>query len=123
MLAPVYRSIEARSTVLGLAFPAEFTIVLTAWWAGMLTLGAFSGAGLAAATYALVRIVNYGRADGFVQHFLQWRVRRALHRGRLSAAARVPVARTRRLPFAVYAPTSRDLEAQLDTALRLRSTR
>jgi hypothetical protein len=99
MLAPVYRSLEARSTVLGLAFPAEFSIVLCAWWAGMLLLGAFPGLALALGTYVLVRALNYGRAEGFVQHWLQWKLRRSLYAARLSAGARVAHSRTRRFPF------------------------
>ena len=102
MLAPVYRSLEARSTVLGLTFPSEFTIVLCAWWAGMLGIGAFWGAGFAAATYVAVRALNYGRADGFVQHWLHWQVRRALFDGRASAVARVAPGRVRRFPFAEH---------------------
>jgi hypothetical protein len=123
MLAPVYRSLEARSTVLGLAFPAEFTIVLSSWWAGMLALGPFSGLLVAAATYALVRLVNYGRADGFVQHFLQWKVRQVLHAGRLSAAARVAPGRARPLPGHPDAPTSPDLAARADALAIARSAR
>jgi hypothetical protein len=112
MHAPVYRSLEARSTVLGLAFPAEFTIVLSSWWAGMLALGAFSGLAVAIGTYVLVRLVNYGRADGFVQHFLQWKLRQALHAGRLCAVARVAPGRVRRFPYAPYAPACGELSAR-----------
>src|ERR1700694_2259747 len=98
MLAPVYRSLEARSTVLGLAFPAEFSIVLCAWWAGMLLIGGFPGLALALGASVLARTLHYGRAEGFVQHWLQWKVRRALFEGRLSAAARVSPSRTRCFP-------------------------
>jgi hypothetical protein len=111
VLAPVYRNLEARSTVAGLAFPAEFTIVLSSWWAGMLTVGAFSGLASAACTYAIVRAVNYGRAEGFVQHYVQHRLRTLLYGGRLSAAARVSPARTRRLPFARYDRTAGGVHA------------
>ena len=117
MLAPVYRSLEARSTVLGLAFPAEFTIVLSAWWAGMLLLGAFSGLGVAAVVYAAVRALSYGRAEGFVQHWLQWRARQALYAGRLAAAARVPSSRARRFPFGPYAHGDEDLTRALLRAI------
>ena len=117
MLAPVYRSLEARSTVVGLAFPAEFSIVLCAWWAGMLLLGAFPGLALALATYVLVRALNYGRAEGFVQHWLQWKLRRALFADRLSAAARVAPSRTRRFPFADYGYVGADEAQRLLAAL------
>ena len=113
MLAPVYRSLEARSTVLGLAFPAEFSIVLCAWWAGMLLLGAFPGLALALGTYVLVRALNYGRAEGFVQHWLQWKLRRSLYAGRLSAGARVAPSRTKRFPFGEYAHTGADQARRL----------
>ena len=53
MRAPVYRSLEAKNTVLGLAFPTEFTVVLSAWWAGMISAGAFIGSGIAVASYVL----------------------------------------------------------------------
>ena len=123
MLAPVYRSLESRSTVVGLAFPGEFTIVLCAWWAGMLFLGAFSGLAVAVGTYVIVRVVNYGRADGFVQHFLQWTLRRALYAGRLSGAARASPTRSRALPHAVHAPTSEEFARQLAAFLADRRDR
>jgi hypothetical protein len=102
MLAPVYRSLETRSTILGLAFPAEFSLVLVAWWGGMLGLGAFPGLFLALGTYALVRSVGYGRSEGFVQHWLQWQLRRLLYSSRLSAGSRVGSSRIRRFPFGTY---------------------
>lgn len=117
MLAPVYRSLEARNTVLGLAFPAEFSLVLSAWWAGMLLLGAFPGLALAMATYVVVRGLNYGRAEGFVQHWLQWALRRLLCRARLSAAARIAPSRTRRFPFGDYGHAGDDATRRLLAAL------
>ena len=47
--------------------------------------------------YVAVRVVNYGRAPGFLQHWVVWQVRRARTAGLLSAAAR---ARCPRFPFA-----------------------
>lgn len=121
MRAPVYRSLEAKNTVLGLAFPTEFTVVLCAWWAGMLSAGAFIGSGVAVAAYVLIRIANYGRAEGFVQHFLQFQIRRALSDGRLSAAARVSVARAPRFPHGDYRYEGEDLAARLFALVRSRT--
>jgi hypothetical protein len=119
--APVYRSLEARNTVLGLAFPTEFTVVLSAWWAGMLTAGAFIGSGIAVAAYAVVRIANYGRAEGFVQHFLQFKVRGLVSGGRLTAAARVGAARASRFPHGDYAYEGQNLAARLFDLVRNRN--
>jgi len=102
MVAPVYRSLEARSTVVGLAFPGELTIVLCAWWGGMLVLGAFPGLGTALAVYVSVRVIGYGHSEGFVQHWLQWQLRRILFANRLSAAARAAPSRAHHFPFARY---------------------
>jgi len=102
VFAPVYRSLESRSSVLGLSFPTEFSIVLCAWWAGMLAIGAISGLLLALTTYVLVRALGYGRSEGFVQHWLQWQLRRYVYRGRLSAGARVAPPRARRFAYGRY---------------------
>ena len=113
MRAPVYRSLEAKNTVLGLTFPTEFTVVLSAWWVGMLSAGAFIGSGVAVAGYVLIRVANYGRAEGFVQHFLQFKVRRLVSGGRLSAAARVDAGRAPRFPYGEYRYEGQDLAARL----------
>jgi hypothetical protein len=119
--APVYRSLEARNTVLGLAFPTEFTVVLCAWWAGMISAGAFLGSGIAVAAYVLIRVANYGRAEGFVQHFLQYQVRRLVSRGRLSAAARVGTARAPKFPHGDHGYVGEDLAARLFELVRSRT--
>lgn len=116
MRAPVYRSLEARNTVLGLTFPTEFTVALCAWWAGMLAAGAFVGSGIAVAAYVLIRIANYGRAEGFVQHFLQFKVRQIVSGGRLSAAARVRPGRTPWFPHGESRYVGEDLAARLAAA-------
>ncbi len=121
MRAPVYRSLEARNTVLGLAFPTEFTVVLCAWWAGMISAGAFVGSGIAVAAYVLIRVANYGRAEGFVQHFLQYQVRRLVSRGRLSAAARVGTGRAPKFPHGDYGYVGEDLAARLFELVRSRT--
>ena len=88
MLAPVYRHLDAPSTFLGLAFPMEWLAVLGAGWAGT-ALGAPNvGATVALAIYLVIRLAARGRPEGHLQHWLQYRVRRALAGGRASGAAR-----------------------------------
>jgi hypothetical protein len=112
MRAPVYRSLESGNTILGLAFPTEFTVVLCAWWAGMLGGGAFVGSAVGLAACVLIRTANYGRAEGFVQHFLQFKARKLMGEGRLSAAARVGP-RAIRFPHADYGFEGSDIAARL----------
>ncbi len=121
MRAPVYRSLEAKNTILGLAFPTEFTVVLSAWWAGMISAGAFIGSGIAVAAYILIRFANYGRAEGFVQHFLQFKVRRLVSGGRLSAAARVGAGRAPKFPHGEYGYEGQDLAGRLFEIVRSRA--
>ena len=98
MRAPVYRNIETPNTILGLSFPFELLFVLVVFYAtvrlsiGLCLLGTL-------VTYVAVRVVNYGRAPGFLQHWAAWRLRQLLAGGRLSAAAR---AACPRFPFARY---------------------
>ena len=99
MYAPVYRHLDAPNTFLGLAFPMEWLTVLGAGWAGT-ALGAPNvGAGAALAIYLVIRVAGQGRPEGHLQHWLQWRVRRVVGAGRVSAAAR---ARSPRFPFGGY---------------------
>jgi len=119
----VYRSLEAKNTVLGLAFPTEFTVVLSAWWAGMIVAGAFIGSGIAVAAYVLMRVANYGRAEGFVQHFLQFKVRQLVSGGRLSAAVRVCAGRAPKFPHGEYGYEGQDLAARLFDIVRSRTGR
>lgn len=120
MRAPVYRSLEGRNTVAGLAFPTEFVVVLSVWWLGMLTIGAGTGVLGAFAAYVGIRMVNYGRAEGFVQSWLQYQGRQLLAAGRLSAAARVPARRALRFPYGGYAFEGDDLAARLSALYRPR---
>lgn len=121
MRAPVYRSIEAKNAVLGLAFPTEFTVVLSAWWAGMIAAGTFVGSAVAVAAYVVIRVANYGRAEGFVQHFLQFKVRQLVSGGRLSAAARVGAGRAPKFPHGEYGYEGQDLAARLFEIVRSRT--
>ncbi len=97
MRAPVYRNIEARNTLLGLAFPSEVLVVLSGFWVAMLLLPPGSALLASAAVYAGVRLASYGRAPLFLQHYLAWQFRRLYALGRISAASRT---RAPRFPFA-----------------------
>jgi len=94
--AHVYRNLDAPNTLLGLSFPAEWSGVLAAGWAGA-TLGAPNlGAAAGIGIYLLLRIVGHGRPEGHIHHWLLWRARRMRTGGTVSAAAR---ARSPRFPF------------------------
>jgi len=108
MRAPVYRNIEAQSTLLGLAFPTEVAVVLGSFWGSMLLLPAGLALLATAAVYTAVRVVGYGRPPLFLQHYLAWRLRGLLGGGRLSAAARSPAPQ---FPFG--ARSFRDLPARV----------
>jgi hypothetical protein len=99
MRAPVYRNIEESSTFLGLAFPLEVVLVFAAWFGCLATLPAGKALLGMLVAYVAVRCAGYGRPPGFVQHWVNWQVRRLRSGGRLSAAAR---ARTPRFPHAPY---------------------
>ncbi|HEX4802164.1 MAG TPA: hypothetical protein VFV14_01565 [Myxococcaceae bacterium] len=99
MRAPVYRNIEASSTVLGLAFPTEAVLLMSSAAAAVLTLPPILSAPATLVAYVAIRFVNRGRAPAFVQHYFAWRLRRAKSSGVLSAAARV---RCPRFPFVRY---------------------
>jgi hypothetical protein len=103
--APVYRNAAARNTFVGLSFPTEVLLGLSAAWALMLTLPMGLAALFTGAFYVALRLVNYGRAEGFVQQYLTFRARQLLAGGRLSAATRPRIAP--RFPFGPY--LSRDL--------------
>ncbi len=99
MRAPVYRNIEATSTVLGLAFPTEALVMMAFGSLAVLILPPLFSAISSLAVYAAIRLVNRGRAPAFVQHFIAWKARQLLSRGHLSAAAR---ARCPKFPFGIY---------------------
>jgi hypothetical protein len=94
--APVYRNLEARNTLLGLAFPAEWGGLLVVGWTAA-TLGAPNlGAAASLGIYTILRIAGRTRPEGYIQHFLLWKMRQAWTGGMMSAAAR---ARVPRFPF------------------------
>jgi hypothetical protein len=94
----VFRNIETRNTLLGLAFPFEVVFVLLVFYATV-RISAGACAVTTVATYVAVRVVGYGRAPGFLQHWTIWRLRQGRTRGLLTAAAR---ARCPRFPFAPH---------------------
>jgi hypothetical protein len=96
MLAPVYRNVDAKNTLLGLSFPTEVLIVLAVWWTTMLALAPSTSAIVTLASYVAIRAVGYGRAPAFVQHWIGYQIRRALTGGRIAAGAR---SRTPEFPF------------------------
>ena len=98
MRAPVFRNIETRNTLLGLTFPFEVVFVLVVFYATV-RVSASACAVATLATYAAVRVVNYGRAPGFLQHWMLFQVRQSRTGGRLSAAARTSCPR---FPFASH---------------------
>lgn len=89
MIAPTYRNLDSRNEFLGLAMPMEFFlfigVVMGCLFSG-LPVG-FQALGIVA-TYVAIRLVNAGRAPGFVQHWIMYRIRLAQSGGRLCAAAR-----------------------------------
>jgi hypothetical protein len=99
MDAPVYRNAEGRNTFLGLAFPLEVLLVMLTFWPAML-LGPEPGALLTAVVYVGLRLINHGRPEAFVQHYVMRAARRTLFGGRLSAAAR---SRIPACPVGLYA--------------------
>src|SRR5207248_9720922 len=97
MRAPVFRNIETRNKLLGLTFPFEVVFVLVVFYATV-RVSPLTCAATTLATYVAVRVVDHGRAPGFLQHWMIWQVRQLRNAGLLSAAARV------RAPRFAFAP-------------------
>ena len=100
MRTPVYRHLGARGGILGVS-PIGWMPVLLVAWLGMLEDRPNQGVLAAAGLYVVLRVAGHGRPDGFLQHLVQWRWRRARSGGRLSAAAR---SRAPQFPHAGYDP-------------------
>ena len=98
MRAPVFRNIETRNTLLGLTFPFEVVFVLVVFYTTV-RVSPLACVATTVFAYVAVRVVNYGRAPGFLQHWVVWQARRARTAGLLSAAART---RCPRFPFAPH---------------------
>src|SRR5258708_38439461 len=87
MRAPVYRNIDTPNALLGLTFPFEVTFVLAIFYVTVrISIATCVLATLA--TYVAVRVLNYGRAPGFLQHSVAWRVRPSPTGGLPTAGAR-----------------------------------
>ena len=108
MRAPVYRFVDARNTFLGLAFPGEVMVFLGAAWPALIFLAPSLAAGAVVASYLGIRLLNRGRPEGFIQHWVLWRVRQLMSQGWLSASAR---ARAPGFPFGEM--QSRDLAVRV----------
>lgn len=112
MRAPVYRNIETPNTILGLSFPFELLFVLAVFYSTVRVSIAVCLAGTFA-TYIAVRVVNYGRAQGFLQHWAAWQARRLIAAGLLNAAAR---SKCPRFPFARYLSRDRGPSRAMDSS-------
>jgi hypothetical protein len=91
MRAPVYRFVDARNTLLGLAFPGEVIVFLSAAWPALIFLAPSLALVAIVSAYAAIRLITRGRAESFIQHWVWWRARQIASRGMLSAAARARV--------------------------------
>jgi hypothetical protein len=101
MRAPVYRSIDAGNTLLGLAFPSEVLLVLVAFWGSAAFLKGLGSLLVTLAAYAFLRLSTLGRPPLFLQHALLFHVRRSLQGGRFSAAARAAQPRFPHAPYSI----------------------
>jgi len=97
--APVYRYLDAKNALFGLAL-GEALALLTVAWPALLALPPLAAALVLAGAYTAIRIVARGRAEGFAQHWVAWQLRHATSAGYLSPVAR---ARAPRFPFAAHA--------------------
>src|SRR5260370_28045399 len=95
---PVYRYLDAKNALFGLAL-SEALALLTVAWPALLALPPLAAVGVLAAAYVCIRLLGRGRPEGFIQHWVAWQSRRILMAGYISPAARI---RIPRFPFAVY---------------------
>jgi hypothetical protein len=88
MRAPVFRDIESKETLFGLAFPSEVLLVVAVAYGGVSFIedGRVTLA-MTVATYVGLRAATHGKPPGHLMHWLAWQWRR-LHGGRLCAATR-----------------------------------
>jgi hypothetical protein len=87
MRAPVYRHVEAQSTIAGLTL-TSFAGLLGVTFAAIRLLNFGGSLAVVLGAYLAVRIAGHGRPPQFWQHWLVWHLRRRRFAGRLSAAAR-----------------------------------
>jgi len=91
MRAPVYRHLESKNTMLGLAFPTEWMVLFVTVWTAMAMNEPNVAIALGVALYAAFRVVGAGKPEAHLQNWLLWHIRQLWTRGRLSAAARASV--------------------------------
>jgi hypothetical protein len=96
--APVYRYLDAKNALFGLAL-GEALVLLTVAWPALLTLPPLAAAAVLAGAYVGIRLLGRGRPEGFIQYWVAWQSRNILTSGYLSPAARI---RIPRFPFGVY---------------------
>lgn len=99
MRAPVYRNIETRNTLLGLAFPGEVFAVFAVYWTAILASGPGTAFVCTVAATVAIRVIGYGRAPMFSQHYVTFMARRAATGGRFCAAARTQLPRFPHAPY------------------------
>jgi len=86
--APVYRNLDAMSSVAGLALPYEAGVVGLTFVLGTAWLPIGPTLALALGLYIAIRLGNRGHHPGYLQDLLPFLLRRAAGAGRFSAAAR-----------------------------------
>jgi len=96
--APVYRYLDAKNALFGLAL-GEALALLSVAWPALLALPPLAAALVLAGAYAGIRLVGRGKPEGFLQHWVAWQSRRIMGGGYLSPVARV---RAPHFPFALY---------------------
>ncbi len=106
MRAPVYRNIESKTSFLGIGLQeALFVMSVCLVLLMVMRRHELNAVGITALLYAVLRLVNSGRAPAFAQHWFAFHVRQWLGGGFFSAAAR---SRAPRFPYAIY--ESRDVQ-------------
>ncbi len=103
MEAPVYRHADSRATLLGLNFPADFFVVVVASYLWLMLLRPLPFLLAVASTHGAVAILNGGRPPQHWQHWSAFHLRRLLHGGHVSAAAR---SHAPQFPFGPYTSMS-----------------
>lgn len=97
MRAPVYRHVEAQSTIGGVSLNG-FVALLGLAFAAIQLLTFLTSVAVIAGAYVALRLMGRGKAPLYWQHLAIWHLRDR-RGGRLSAAAR---ARTPQFPFGPY---------------------
>jgi hypothetical protein len=86
--APVYRNLDAMTSVAGLALPYEAGVVGLVFVLGTAWLPLAPTLAIVGCLYVTIRLGNRGHHPGYLQDLLPFLLRRAAGAGRFSAAAR-----------------------------------